>query len=179
MPSKARDCPLRGSCPSCRGQGLGTHLRLEDSWVRPDPGHQATPCCAFGQREDSSRAPAAPGPRQPGKDSGGCGLCRHSSATWQKEQTGVLVALESTAGPPGWEPPLGATSSIVGRTLELAEALHRSQCAELCTEASWPPIVGVVLEALAVSETREVQSEREKVTDSVIPMSSSHVTIYL
>lgn len=147
--------------------------------MRPGPDHQATPCCAFGQREDSSGAPAAPGPRQSGKDSEARGLGRHTLATWQKEQTGVLVALGSTAGPPGWEPPLGATSSIVGRTLELAEALHRSQCAELCTEASWPPIVGVVLGALAVSETREVQSERESVTDSVIPMSSSHVTICL
>ena len=147
--------------------------------MRPGPDHQATPCCAFGQREDSSGAPAAPGPRQSGKDSEARGLGRHTLSTWQKEQTGVLVALGSTAGPPGWESPLGATSSIVGRTLELAEALHRSQCAELCTEASWPPIVGVVLGALAVSETREVQSERESVTDSVISMSSSHVTICL
>lgn len=121
----------------------------------------------------------APGPRQPRKDSGGSGLCLHRLATWQKEQTGVVVALGSTAEPPGWELPLGAANSTVGRTLELAEALHRSQRAQLCTEASWPPVVGVVLGALAVSETREVQSEREKVTDSAIPMSSSHVTMYL
>ena len=89
------------------------------------------------------------------------------------------MALGSIAEPPGWELPLGAASSTVGRTLELAEALHRSQCAELCTEASWPPIVGVVLGALAVSESREVQREREKVTDSVIPISSSHVCNYI
>lgn len=66
------------------------------------------------------------------------------------------------------------------KNFRASRALHRSQCAELCTEASWPPLVGVVLGALAVSENREVQREREKVTDSVIPMScDSHVTIYL
>lgn len=71
------------------------------------------------------------------------------------------MALGSIAEPPGWELPLGAASSTVGRTLELAEALHRSQCAELCTEASWPPIVGVVLGALAVRAEKFKERERK------------------
>ena len=145
--------------------------------MRPGPGHQASPCCTFGQREASTGAPVAPGPGQPGKDSEGGGLCLHRSATRQREQTGVLVAPENRAGPPGWEPPLGTFGSILGRTSELAEALHRGPAVQRCAQRLvgcpwwwwWEPCGGVRPEKFKA---------RERVTDSVIPMSSAGNTSF-
>lgn len=101
MPSKAREYPPAAAVLAAGVRAPGTHLRLEDPWVRPGPGHQGQlPAMSLGERI-SSGAPVAPRTQAARKDSGGSGLCLHRLATWQKEQTGVVVALGSTAEPPG------------------------------------------------------------------------------